>query len=118
VLHLDDAVGAKVTALLGRGLPRDYLDIAASLEYFPRARLLELAFERDPGLRVDDVALAMRRLDRLPDVPFGQYGLGPQEVAALRARFSDWPRDSDLDDEARVGHTRARAVRNGPGGES
>jgi hypothetical protein len=34
VLHLKDAVGAKVTAMLGRGLPRDYLDIGAALDRF------------------------------------------------------------------------------------
>lgn len=114
VLHLDDAVGAKVTALLGRGLPRDYLDVAAALDRFSRPRLLELAFERDPGLRVVDVALAMRRLDRLSDVPFEQYGLRPQDVTALRARFGDWPRDGDLDDVARAAHGRAITKRDEP----
>lgn len=64
VLHLDDAVGAKVTALLGRGLARDYIDVAAALTRYPRRRLLELAFQRDPGLRVVDVALAAQRLYR------------------------------------------------------
>jgi hypothetical protein len=49
VLHLEDAVASKFTALLGRGLPRDYIDVAASLSRFSRSRLLELAFERDPG---------------------------------------------------------------------
>jgi hypothetical protein len=49
VLHLDDAVGAKVTALIGRGLARDYIDVAAALIRYPRRRLLELAFQRDPG---------------------------------------------------------------------
>jgi hypothetical protein len=32
VLHLDDAVGAKTTALLGRALPRDFIDVAAALD--------------------------------------------------------------------------------------
>lgn len=35
VLHLDDAVGAKVTALIGRGLARDYIDVAAALTRYP-----------------------------------------------------------------------------------
>ena len=29
VLHLDDAFGNKVSAMIGRGLPRDYLDVAS-----------------------------------------------------------------------------------------
>ena len=87
MLHLEDAVGSQVTALLGRGLPRDYIDVAASLSRFSRARLLELAFERDPGLRMDDVAFAMVRLDRLGDEPFQLYGLRPEDVNILRHRF-------------------------------
>jgi hypothetical protein len=108
VLHLEDAVGAKVTAMLGRGLPRDYLDIAAALNRFGRGRLLELGFERDPGLRVADVAIAMHRLDRLSDVTFERYGLLPAQVSAVRARFADWPRDGELDEVARTAHQRAR----------
>lgn len=106
VLHLEDAVGSKVTALLGRGLPRDYIDVAASLSRFSRLRLLELAFQRDPGLRVDDVVLAMVRLDRLGDEPFQHYGLRPEDVNALRQRFEDWPRRTAVDEEARAAHQR------------
>jgi hypothetical protein len=106
VLHLEDAVGSKFSALLGRGLPRDYIDVAASLSRFSRSRLLELAFERDPGLRVDDVALAMMRLDRLGNELFQLYGLRPEDVNALRQRFEDWPRESAVDEEARAAHQR------------
>ena len=31
VLHIDDAVGSKVTAMVGRGLPRDFIDVAGTL---------------------------------------------------------------------------------------
>lgn len=50
VLHLDDAVGSKTTALLGRALPRDFIDIAAALDRYSRRQLLELAFSRDRAL--------------------------------------------------------------------
>ncbi len=33
VLHIDDAVASKVTAMIGRGLPRDYIDVAALRRY-------------------------------------------------------------------------------------
>jgi hypothetical protein len=36
VLHLDDAVGSKVTAMVGRGLPRDFIDVAAALDHYNR----------------------------------------------------------------------------------
>jgi hypothetical protein len=60
VLHVEDAVASKVTAMIGRGLPRDYIDVAAALRRYDRDDLLRLAFHRDPGLRVLDVALCMR----------------------------------------------------------
>jgi hypothetical protein len=103
VLHLDDAVASKVTALLGRGLARDYIDVAA-LDRYPLRRLLQLAFERDPGLRVLDVALAAQRLDQLPDSRFGRYGLDPNQVLSVRAHFADWPRDSAADQIAQAAH--------------
>lgn len=97
VLHVDDAVGSKVTAMIGRGLPRDYLDIAAALGRYNRQQLLRLAFIRDPGLRVLDVALAMQLLDRLPDAPFSDYGLTVNQVAQARHAFQHWPRHADQD---------------------
>lgn len=93
VLHPDDAVGNKVCAMISRGLPRDYLDVAAALRRYDRTQLLELGFRRDPGLRVLDVALAMRTLDQLPDTDFGDYHRTPQQTAATRRAFADWPRD-------------------------
>ena len=39
VLHLDDAVGSKTIALLGRALARDFIDVAAALNRYTRRRL-------------------------------------------------------------------------------
>lgn len=108
VLHLDDAVGSKATALLGRGLPRDYIDIAAALQHLTRARILELAFARDPGLPASDAALVVRRLDQLPDAPFRRYGLSDHDVATVRHAFADWPRDAAADHEAAAAHAAAQ----------
>lgn len=104
VLHLDDAVGAKVTALLGRALPRDFIDVAAAMDRYARVRLLELAFDRDRGLRIHDAALAAQALDRLETAQFLRYGLTPTDVDTLRARFVGWPRDSTNDQEAHAVH--------------
>ena len=76
VLHIDDAVGSKVAALVGRGLPRDCIDVAASLGRYGRPQLMRLAFIRDPGLRVEDFASAARRLDHLPADMFAVHGTG------------------------------------------
>ncbi len=101
VLHVDDAVGSKVTAMVGRGLPRDFIDIAAALGRYSREELMSLAFARDPGLRVVDFVDAVVALDGIPAKAFVPYGLDEEDVARLRARFADWPRDpvSDADGE-------------------
>ncbi len=104
VLHLDDAVGSKTTALLGRALPRDFIDIAAALDRYTRRELLELAFTRDPGLRAADAALAAQQLDRLHDDQFRPYQLTGADIAALRMRFGSWPRDAASDLEAHAAH--------------
>jgi hypothetical protein len=105
VLHIDDAVASKVTAMIGRGLPRDYIDVAAALGRYDRAALLRLAFHRDPGLRVLDVAHCMQLLDRLPDAPFADYGLTDEDVGQVRREFRDWPRDHAQDHDGQRAHT-------------
>lgn len=108
VLHLDDAVGNKVDAMIGRGLPRDYLDVAAALRRYDREQLLELGFRRDPGLRVTDVALAMHKLDQLSDIDFSDYHLTPEQTATARRAFADWPRAPDHDRQGERAHTQAQ----------
>jgi predicted nucleotidyltransferase component of viral defense system len=92
VLHIDDLVATKVTALATRAYPRDFVDVAGLLQHYDRERLVALGRTVDPGLDDDEVAAAMRRLDRLDDSVFALYGLGPEKVAEVRSRFTDWPR--------------------------
>lgn len=92
VLDLEDLIGQKVCALASRIEPRDYIDTAAALDRYTAAELIALARRRDPGLEDRDFAEAGQELDQMPDGVFGRYGLGPQDVASLRAAFADWPR--------------------------
>jgi len=109
VLHLDDAVGSKVTALVGRGLPRDFIDVAAALDRYSREELMALAFVRDPGLRVADFTDAARALDDIPAEAFAPYGLDGAKVSRLRAQFADWPRDADSDETGHWAHQQAHS---------
>ncbi len=93
--------------MIGRGLPRDYLDVAVALRHYDRGQLLELGFRRDPGLRVADLALAMRRFDQIPDRQFGAYGLIPDQSADARAAFRDWPREAASDVQGDRAHLQA-----------
>jgi hypothetical protein len=92
VLDLEDVVGGKVCALASRAEPRDYVDTAAALRRYSIEQVTGFARRLDPGLTDRDFADAGQRLDRWGDGVFASFGLGPREVARLRARFAAWPR--------------------------
>jgi predicted nucleotidyltransferase component of viral defense system len=94
VLDLEDLVGWKVSALVSRVEPRDYVDTAAALERYTAEQLIGIARKLDPGLTDQDFADAGRRLDQLGDRRFAALSLGPQDIARLRKRFAAWPRTS------------------------
>lgn len=117
VLHLEDAAGNKVCALAGRVEPRDYADTAALLGRWTPAELISFARRLDPGLDGRDLADVAMRLDQMPDEKFTAFGLTGQEVATLRERFAEWPRDAravsreqgssrDIDDNTAARHGR------------
>jgi hypothetical protein len=94
VLDLQDAVGGKVCALASRVEPRDYADVAAALGRYSPAALIGFARRLDPGLTGEDFAYAGLELDQIDDRAFAEIGLSPDEVIAVRERFSAWPRDA------------------------
>ena len=49
-----------------------------------------LAAEHDQGFDPAWFAEALRAVDRLPDTLFASYGLGPQDVSALRTQMHSW----------------------------
>jgi hypothetical protein len=66
VLHLDDLAADKVLALWGRAEVRDYIDVVALMDRYPKDQLLRLAAEKDPGFTVAtfrDALGAIRRFD-------------------------------------------------------
>jgi Nucleotidyl transferase AbiEii toxin, Type IV TA system len=92
VLHRDDAVANKVTALYGRYEPRDFIDVDAVLlsGHYSREDLLRLAVEHDPGFEPARFAESLAVLEIVPDAELTAYGLPEQTVTELRARFADW----------------------------
>jgi Nucleotidyl transferase AbiEii toxin, Type IV TA system len=92
VLDLEDVVGGKVCALASRVEPRDYVDTAAALGRYTVEQVVGFARRLDPGLTDRDFAEAAERLDQWGDGVFAPFGLGPADVARLRARFAAWPR--------------------------
>jgi len=92
VLDLEDVIGGKVCALASRAYDRDYVDTGAALARYSVHQVIGFARRLDPGLEDRDFSDAGRRLDRMDDAAFARFGLGPRDVAELRARFVPWPR--------------------------
>lgn len=94
VLHPDDAVANKVCALFGRALPRDFLDVDATLMSgrYTREQLLELAAAADHGFDPLIFADALGALTQITDAAFTEYGTDPHAIAEMRHRFAEWRR--------------------------
>jgi hypothetical protein len=111
VLDIEDVAGGKVCALASRFEPRDYADAARMLERYSPAQLIDLARSLDPGLTAQDFVEAGRRLDQIDDAAFARYGLGPDDVVVLRARFAAWPRTAEAERDAESGRNDPEAGR-------
>ncbi len=92
VLDLEDVVGGKMCALASRVEPRDYVDTAAAMGRYSMEQMIGFARRLDPALTDRDFADAVQQLDQWGDGVFAPFGLGPADVAELRARFAGWPR--------------------------
>jgi hypothetical protein len=92
VLHQDDAVANKVTALFGRAEIRDYIDVAAVLRSgrYRRSELVRMAQETDPGFDIEIFADALRSIDRLSDADFSPYDLTSDQVHEIRTLILSW----------------------------
>lgn len=92
VLHIDDVVAGKMSALFTRAEPRDFLDVDAALSTgrYTRERLLELAEQADAGFDRKILADLFAMLERYPDRRFAAYGIDAARIAAMRQRFGQW----------------------------
>lgn len=92
VLHIDDVVAGKMSALFTRAEPRDFLDVDAAVVTgrYTRERLLELAEQADAGFDRRVFADLLAMLQRYPDRRFAAYDTTPERIAAMRERFAQW----------------------------
>lgn len=92
VLHADDVVAGKMSALYTRAEPRDFLDIDAALitGRYTRTRLCELAEQSDAGFDRRVLADLFGMLERYPDRRFAAYNADPAHICEMRKRFAQW----------------------------
>ena len=92
VLHIDDVVAGKMSALFTRAEPRDFLDVDAALVTgrYTHEQLLKLAEQADAGFDRRVFADLLAMLQRYPDRRFAAYEATPDHIAAMRVRFAQW----------------------------
>lgn len=92
VLHIDDVIAGKMSALFTRAEPRDFLDVDAAVASgrYTREQLLELAEQADAGFDRDVLAQLFAILPRYPDRRFTAYGADATQIADMRQRFAQW----------------------------
>lgn len=95
VLHPDDAVANKMSALYGRAFARDFIDIDATLRSgrYTREALLTLAQRADHGFDRRIFADALGQATLLDPDDFAQYGVTGRALDSLRYRFAAWRRE-------------------------
>ncbi|WP_405098423.1 nucleotidyl transferase AbiEii/AbiGii toxin family protein [Micromonospora sp. NBC_01412] len=95
VLHPDDAVANKMSALYGRAFARDFIDIDAALQSgrYTREALLNLAQRADRGFDRRIFAEALGQASLLDPDDFAQYRVTGQALNDLRNRFAAWRRE-------------------------
>ena len=100
VLHPDDAVANKMSALYGRAFARDFIDIDGTLRSgrYTRENLLTLAQRADRGFDPRIFADALGQATQLDPDDFAQYGVTGRALDKLRNRFAEWRREL-LDEE-------------------
>jgi len=92
VLHPDDAVANKMSALYGRAQARDFIDIDAAIRSgrYNRETLLRLAERADRGFDRRMFADALGQAEVLDADDFADYDLTGGRLEELRARFAEW----------------------------
>lgn len=92
----DDAVGLKVRALKGRGLPGDFIDVAGAAGLYSYRELERLAALHDPEFRVEDLLERLETVDALAADAFLAFGIGEERLDEVRRFAYGWAEDIRL----------------------
>jgi hypothetical protein len=92
VLHLEDAVANKLSALYSRAYPRDFLDTDAIRRSgrFTDDRLLQAAHDHDPGFEPIMFGRQLMIINTLQPASVAEYGVSAGEFAGVKDRVLGW----------------------------
>ncbi|MFD1935186.1 MULTISPECIES: nucleotidyl transferase AbiEii/AbiGii toxin family protein [Nonomuraea] len=92
----DDAVALKVRALHGRGLPRDFIDVAAAAERYSFRELERLGAAYEEDWLLDDLIQRLESVDLLADEAFTAYGVDEERLHEIRRFAYAWAEEIKL----------------------
>jgi hypothetical protein len=96
VVGLDDAVGLKVRALHGRGLPRDFIDVASVSDLYGFRRLEHLGAVHTEDWSLEDLLQRLDSVELLAEESFAVYGLNEDRIRGIRRFAHAWAEDIKL----------------------
>ncbi|WP_143591003.1 nucleotidyl transferase AbiEii/AbiGii toxin family protein [Thermoactinospora rubra] len=96
VVGQDDAVGLKVRALQARGLPRDFIDVAAVADLYAFRELERLGRLHDDEWSLDNLLQRLEGVDLLDDDAFLIYGITEERLHEIRRFAYAWVEDIKL----------------------
>ncbi|MFE3450618.1 hypothetical protein ACFXJ8_16965 [Nonomuraea sp. NPDC059194] len=96
VVGQDDAVGLKVRALHVRGLPRDFIDVAAAAERYSFRELERLGAAYEEDWLLDDLIQRLESVDLLADEAFMAYGVDEERLHEIRRFAYAWVEEIKL----------------------
>mgnify|MGYP000854470756 CR=1 FL=1 len=96
VVGLDDAVGLAVRALHDRGLPRDFIDVAAAGDRYGFRDLERLGARHADEWRTEELVQRLETVDQLADEAFTRYGVDEERITAIRRFAYAWVEEIKL----------------------
>lgn len=96
VVGQDDAVGLKVRALQGRGVPRDFIDVAAVAHLYSFRELERLGALHDDEWLLEDLTQRLGSVDLLADEAFLAYGINDDRLREIKRFAYAWVEDIKL----------------------
>ena len=90
VLARDELAADKMLALYGRAEARDFVDVYRLRSIYPRARLFELAAEKDRGFVADAFAETLKSIGRRDRI---EFQCDDATFDAIQSEFADWHAD-------------------------
>ncbi|MBO3744462.1 nucleotidyl transferase AbiEii/AbiGii toxin family protein [Streptosporangiaceae bacterium NEAU-GS5] len=96
VVSLEDAIGLKMRALVGRSVPRDVIDIASVSHLYSFRGLESLARLHSDEFEMSELVARLEYIEFIEDDAFADYGIEEDRIKEIRRFAQAWVDDIKL----------------------